>query len=227
MLSLSSEEAEAWARTKDEGQRCVAGLTEPYPREKAPAVSACVTKILNAEIKPVTHSPKQFAIVMAGRSEDGKKYANGQLSWSELQERSKKRMTRYFSTASGSYYRFASCTNGVMSRTVLPTYQYPHLLLKHMSKLLAFARQADKEHMAKEDFQIGQQRLVAEFAQEEQSAMAGTRAENAAAWQRAADNFQQMQAIQAQQRASMPAPPAMTTTNCRVIGGNTLNCNTF
>jgi hypothetical protein len=42
-----------------------------------------------------------------------------------------------------------------------------------------------------------------------------------AAWQNVS---QQIQAQQAQQRASMPT---MTTTDCRVMGGNTLNCTSF
>jgi hypothetical protein len=45
-----------------------------------------------------------------------------------------------------------------------------------------------------------------------------------AAWQNANNTFLQMQA---QQRASMPPPNVPTTTNCRVIGGNTLNCTSF
>ena len=226
-LHLPPKEAEAWTRALDEMKgECSTSGKQPT-KEQMPAVDACATKILNEEIKPITYSPQKFARYMASRAEDHTKYANGELSLSEMQAGMKRRLDKYTEKAPWSYYRYATCHNEVVTRKVLPTYQFKPLFMEYMNNLAAFARKADKEKMAREDFDIGAQRLWTDFARNEQGAIGEARAENAAGWKNASDTFQQMQATQALQRASMPPPRMPTTTDCRVIGGNTLNCTSY
>lgn len=64
------------------------------------------------------------------------------------------------------YYKLETCIDEIMTREVMPIHPYPDLLIKYMANKEEFARYADKNNLAKEDYAIGYKKVKSEYALE-------------------------------------------------------------
>ena len=227
-LSLPPKEAAAWLRIDEPMGSCSSSYSKPFPRDKMMEVSACGTEILDSAIKPVSYSSKQFNKFMEARNTEHKKYANGEISWDEMNRLGKERLSNYFSSSTGrSYFEYANCHNAVFNSKVMPVYpaQLKPVLIEFMTNLSAFSRDADKKKMEPEDYQVGYQKLWSEFASKEQQSVSQSNAQNAAAWQQWSRQTQQYLVDQEKARQTTQMNQ-MKSTNCHFVG-NTMNCTEF
>jgi hypothetical protein len=163
-LFVPPREAAAWKQWNDDVKACTDGFSEPFPRDQMRRISDCGEQLLTEKVKPVTHSPEQFALYMAERSVDHQLYAGGKIEWSDVQDRAKQRFTRYLETGSGSYAQYADCSNDVLAEKLSPTDQVKPLMDEYTGKLSALALSADNDKMSHQEFQAKAQRLGEEFA---------------------------------------------------------------
>jgi hypothetical protein len=202
---LSASEAKAWNETFDASKaQCAHGAEGPIPRENITSVGACYKQLLSEKVRPVSYSPSALNRMKDKTDEVRARYANGTLNWEDYQTAVAKNLADYVEGGKkGSYYNVATCHNEIVSRQIMPVYPYPHLLTQYMADVSAFARQADKQKMDSEDFQVGNQKLWADFIGKEQGAMAQAQAQQTAAWQRTFENLQQLESQQMNSMNSM------------------------
>lgn len=225
-INVSSQEVRAWMAAGEQSQQCSAGISEPWPKDEIMAISQCFTDILNGQVKPTAYSDTAFQKYMNDRINSHKDYADGKIGWDELGARSAERNQDYFKNGKGgSYFNYASCSNEILMREVMPAYQHKPLLTEYITNMSAFARKADKEHMEPEDFAVGAQQVWSDFVNKEQRVISQYQAQNAAAWQQAFQNMATTQQIENQRvqtlRDSMPKE-----TKCNVLG-NQVHCRTW
>ncbi|MBI1246877.1 hypothetical protein GC197_03405 [bacterium] len=198
---LSKPEAEAWNKAYDMGNAtCSSGDTGPVPRDKMVAMIQCYSDIYMQTIRPVAYSKSAFDRLKSKATKAADEYAAGDITWEDYQTQVADNKSQYLKRGKkGSYFNVASCQNAIVNREIMPVYTYKYLLTQYMADSLAFARKADKQKMDAEDFQVGMQKLWADFTSKENGAMAQAQAQQAAAWQRTFENLQQ---LESQQRAS-------------------------
>ncbi len=227
LLYVSEEEAQAWRVAGQELEQCVAGDNVPWPQDKMMVISQCGAEAMNSNIRPVSYSKTQFDRYMKGREVRHKKYAAGQISWEEQSQLGMQEMNNYFDHANrGSYFNYTQCSNTILNREVMPSYpnQLKPLFISYMSKMAKFSREADKQHMDSEDFQIGAQELWAEFASAEQQKIGQVNAQNSQAWQNVSKSI--MDAETERQKTMQQNTRTMQQTTCHTVAG-TLQCTTW
>lgn len=224
---IPEKEAVAWINSENDMKQCGGDGTTIWLREETLQISQCGEKVMNDRIRPYVHSVKKFDDFMKLRSDQHTQYAEGQISWERMNEVGTERMRNYFDSAdSGSYFSYANCHNAVLHQEVMPAYsaQLRPLLMEYASNVSAFSRQADQEHMAPEDYQIGMQKLWSDFASKEQYYIGQANAQNAQAWQNYSKNMGDLSAKMMEAEAQeQKNAPKMSTTNCTATG-NMLNC---
>jgi hypothetical protein len=223
-MSAPEKEAVAWINSKDAMKECGGLGTDPWLREETMQISECGERVMNERIRPVVHSGQKFDDFMKHRKQEHTQYAEGEISWERMNELSAERLMNYFQSArTGSYFSYANCHNAILDKEVMPAYsaQLRPLLVEYASNVSAFSRQADKEHMAPEDYQIGIQKLWADFVSKEQGTINQYNAQNAQAWQKSMQNASQQ--IQQMEAETQRNAPKMSTANCTKTG-NMVNC---
>jgi hypothetical protein len=226
LLQVSEKEAAAFKNTAPHLEACSGKYGVPWPREKTAEISQCGREVMEAQIRPVSHSKELFDELLDKREEEHQRYADGSLNWEDLDGLMRVRLDEYFSKSNeGSYFSFTNCQNQIMSERLMPSYSdaLKPVFFSFMSDLSEFARESDKKNLAREDFQVGYQRLWANFAQQEQQKISQVNAQNAQAWQnfgqqlqRASQQMSNQNSMRGGQCGAVDIPP-MASIGCKNV----------
>lgn len=218
---VPQQEANAWIKSsKDESiKQCSAGLSEPWPREKMMEISQCATAYFNKNIKPYVHSQSRFKEYMDAREKSHRDYADGKISWEELERLADNRWADYIGNANaGSLYTTVQCRNAALQQFVMPTYPHKSLLMSFMSYQSELGMKVDKGDMTFQEADIATQQAFAALLGAEQQANAAIQQQNAQAWQQSFENLQKLEQSNSSSRPK--------NTNCNVWR-NTMNCTSW
>lgn len=189
---ISPQELSAWQRAGSETEHCHDGA-KPWPRTTAMKISECMRMPLQTHVSKVSYSPEKFKKYLSERNLDYQRYADGTENWETLSQKGDERFMNYFQGGdAGSYFNYAICHNNILTAKVFPVYsnQLKPLLTEFMTNLLAYARQADKNKIGREDFAIGEQKLYSEFVFKEQQLISAYQRQNTQEWQQFFQNAQ-------------------------------------
>lgn len=223
-IFLSEKEASAFGQYQNAATaQCQGYESKEWPRDKAVKIANCAREISLKYVRPASYSKQAYDNTRATGKKIVESYANGQISWQDTERQLRENFLKYAKGAKqGSYYRFASCQNNIMSQKVLPTYQMKPLLIQYMANLSEFSRNADKKRMAFEDYDIGIQKLQSDFATTEQMVISNNQAQQANAMRELGAAL-----IKADQQSyTAPKPSTIQTTNCRRVG-DSVQCTTW
>lgn len=173
LLYLSVDEVRANERSNDKLKSCFAGLSMPWPQNEESFLKAsnCAEDVMVSMIRPHSFSKTAFDESLSERSNIHKRYAKSEISWNDFGNASDDRVANYYSksrsSGNGSYLSYAQCYRNAMVGNLPSHYRHGALLNSYFADYLAFARRADQENMEIEDFDIGANRLWADFAMKE------------------------------------------------------------
>ena len=196
---LGQEEATAFSRTqvKKSNKNCTGW---PFSKEKASEVYECSTPIWEG-FKSVSSQPKAYAAYLKERQQRYADYESGKIDAAQFVAHANKEIMKYYrSVHKGSYYKSIACDDNLKKEKLLPLYGNKALMINFMADTEEYASNADKKHLSEVDFNIGINKIFAQYKQEEQEA-------NIEAQQRNSDNlFRSLQYLQTQQIIQQQQP---------------------